>query len=142
MDTTSAVLVHQNDRGLEKTIAFFNKGLEGYEKRHNFIEKHMLALEKILKKFRHLVSNSKIHIMVSHPSVKELLLRKDLNVKKVGCITRVMEYDVDIQVTKFIRGNGLCEQLSNEKTQVIDEVAETVLANQDIPQKNQSERRL
>ena len=69
----------------------------------------MLAIVKSLKKFRHLVSNKNIHLMVGHHSVKEFLLSKDLNEKIVGWITKVMEYDVDIQVTKFVRRKGLCE---------------------------------
>lgn len=49
--------------------------------------------------------------MVSHPIVEEFLLSKDRNDKSVGWITKVMEYDISIQVTKLVRGKGLCEQI-------------------------------
>lgn len=55
--------------------------------------------------------------MVSHPSIKEFLLNKDVNEKRVGWITRVMEYDVQIHVTKLIRGKGLCAQMVEEEEQ-------------------------
>ena len=49
--------------------------------------------------------------MVAHPSVKDFLLNKDLNTKRAGWITKAMEYDIKIKVTKLVRGRGLCEQL-------------------------------
>lgn len=54
-------------------------------------------------------SNNKIHLQVAHPTIKEFLLNKDINDKRAGWITRVIEYDVDIKVTKLVRGKGLCE---------------------------------
>ena len=67
--------------------------------------------------------------MVAHPSVKEFFLSKDLNDKRAGWITRVMEYDVDIQVTKLVRGKGLCEKLANGGAQNIDNIVEAIFAN-------------
>ncbi|KAH9298125.1 hypothetical protein KI387_029807, partial [Taxus chinensis] len=64
-----------------------------------------------LKKFKHLVSNNKVQLLVSHAGVKDFLLNKDLNEKRAGWITRVMEYDIEIKITKLVRGKGLCEQL-------------------------------
>lgn len=48
-------------------------------------------------------------LMVSHPSVKIFLLSKDLSDKRASWVTKVMEYDVKIKVTKLVRGKGLCE---------------------------------
>ena len=67
--------------------------------------------------------------MVAHPSVKEFLLSNNLNGKMTSWITRVMEYDVDIQVTKLYRGKGLCEQLPNGRIQTTDDMVEIILAN-------------
>ncbi|KAH9321415.1 hypothetical protein KI387_016054, partial [Taxus chinensis] len=52
-----------------------------------------------------------VQLLVSHAGVKDFLLNKDLNEKRAGWITRVMEYDIDIKITKLVRGKGLCEQL-------------------------------
>ena len=49
--------------------------------------------------------------MVAHPLVKDVLLNKDLNMKRASWITKAMEYDTDIKVTKLVRGKGLCGQL-------------------------------
>ncbi|KAH9295059.1 hypothetical protein KI387_038647 [Taxus chinensis] len=111
-DTISAILAQQNKEGLEQPVAFFSQGLEEYETRYSFIEKHVLAVIRSLKKFKHLVSNNKIQLLVSHAGVKDFLLNKDLNEKRAGWITRVMEYDIEIKVTKLVCGKGLCEQLA------------------------------
>jgi hypothetical protein len=43
--------------------------------------------------------------------VRDFLLNKDINEKRAGWITKVMEYDVDIKTIKLVRGKGLCEQM-------------------------------
>ena len=62
-----------------------------------------------LKIFRHLLSQSKIQLLVPYASVKDFLLSRDINEKRESWITKVMEYDVDIKITKLVRGKGLCE---------------------------------
>ena len=57
-------------------------------------------------------SNNKIKLLVAHPFVKDFLLNKDLNTKRSGWITKAMEYDIEIKVTKLVRGTGLCEQIA------------------------------
>ena len=42
--------------------------------------------------------------------MKDFLLNKDINEKRVGWITKVMEYDVDIKITKLVIGKGICEE--------------------------------
>ncbi|KAH9313847.1 hypothetical protein KI387_022474, partial [Taxus chinensis] len=100
-----------NEDNDEQPIAFFSQILEDYEVRYSFIEKHVLTVIRSLKKFKHLVSNNKVQLLVSHVGVKDFLLNKDLNEKRAGWITHVMEYDIDIKFTKLVRGKGLREQL-------------------------------
>ena len=89
----------------------------------------MFVVLKSLKKIILIVSNNKFHLTVTHPSMKEFLLSKDIIEKRVGWITCLMEYDVDIQVTKLVRGKGLCKQLAHEKAQTTNDIAEPILAN-------------
>ncbi|KAH9308651.1 hypothetical protein KI387_036562, partial [Taxus chinensis] len=94
-----------------------------------------------LKKFKHLVSNNKVQLLVSHAGVKDFLLNKDLNEKRVGWITRVMEYDVEIKITKMVRGKGLCEKLVLGKQKEVCNEEEAILTVQDShePSGNQEE---
>ena len=90
------VLTQLNDKNEEQPIAFFIEGVEEYEDKYSYVEKQALAVIRSLKKFKHLLSHNKIHLLVPHVSVKDFLLSRDISGKRVGCITKVMEYGVDI----------------------------------------------
>lgn len=107
----SVVLTQLNKETLQHPIAFFSEGLKDYEVKYSYIEKQALVFVRALKKFRHMLSNNRIQLMVPHAIIQEFLLSRDINKKRVGWITRVMEYDVDIKITKLVRGKGLCEKL-------------------------------
>lgn len=83
-----------------------------------------------------MLSNNKINLMVAQPIVKEFLLSNDLSDKRVGWVTKVMEYDVEIKVTKLVRGKGLCEQIYDGVTSDIEHKQEVVLTFQDEEQIN------
>ena len=51
---------------------------------------------RALRKFRHLLSHKKFHLLFPHASVKDFLLSKDISKQRAGWITKVMEYDVVI----------------------------------------------
>ncbi|MDF3681146.1 RNase H-like domain-containing protein, partial [Enterobacter hormaechei] len=91
----SAVLTQTNDKKEEQPIAFFSEGLKEYEDKYSFVEKQTLAVIRALKKFRHLLSQSKIHLLVPHASMEDFFLSKDISEKRAGWITKVVEYDVD-----------------------------------------------
>lgn len=63
-----------------------------------------------LKKFRHMLSNNQIQLLVPQASVKDFLLKKDTSERRARWITKVMEFDLNIKITKLVRGKGLCEQ--------------------------------
>lgn len=84
---------------------------------------------KRLKKFKPLISNNKIHLLVAHPSVKDFLLSKYLNVKRAGWIKKIMEFDVDIKITKLFTGRGLCEQLASTSEDAHKLEIKTILFN-------------
>lgn len=68
-------------------MAFFSQGLKEYKERYSFIEKHVLAIVRSFTKLRQILFNNKIKLLVVHPPVKEFLLSKDLNGKRVGWVT-------------------------------------------------------
>ncbi|KAH9321941.1 hypothetical protein KI387_016580, partial [Taxus chinensis] len=72
-----------------------------------------------------------VQLLVSHAGVKDFLLNKDLNEKRAGWITHVMEYDIEIKITKLVRGKGLCEQLVLGKKKEACNEGEAVLTVQD-----------
>lgn len=58
-----------------------------------------------------MISKNKIQLMVPHASIKEFPLSKDISEERAMWVTRVMEYDVDIKITKIMRGKGFCEHI-------------------------------
>lgn len=66
---------------------FFSQGLKDYEEKYYFVEKHVLVVVRSLKKFKYMLSNNRIKLMVAHPSVKDFFLSKDLNDKRAGWVT-------------------------------------------------------
>jgi hypothetical protein len=51
-DTVAAVLLQENDIGLERPIAYFSRALRDAEVGYNTMEKQAYALVKALKAFR------------------------------------------------------------------------------------------
>jgi hypothetical protein len=49
--------------------------------------------------------------MIPHFSIKYFLWSIYINGKIFGWVTRVMDYDIDIKITKIVRVKGLCEKL-------------------------------
>lgn len=70
------MLVQKNDDDLEEPISFFSRGLEGYEERFSFVEKHVLAVIRSLKKFKPLIQTNKVHFLVAHPSIKDFFVEQ------------------------------------------------------------------
>lgn len=132
VDTISAMLCQQNE-GLEQPMALFSQVLHNHEVKYSFIEKHVFVVVRSLKKFRHMLSNNRIQLLVAHSTVKDFLLNQDINDKCVGWITKVMEFDIDIKVAKLVRGKGLCEQLAENEDSSLKEVedVDAVLNNDD-----------
>lgn len=113
-DASIYVVVTQlNQEGLEQQIAFFNEGLKEYELRYNYVEKQVIIVVSALKKFRHILSNNRSQLLVPHSNVKDFLINKDIGEKRVGWITKVMDYDLDIKIKKLVRGRGLYEQFNS-----------------------------
>lgn len=92
----STVLNQSNDQNEEHPISFFSEGLKEYEDTYSYVEKKSLVVIRASNKFRHLLYHKKIHFLVPHANVKDFILSKDISEKRVGWITKVMEYDVDI----------------------------------------------
>ncbi|KAH9309845.1 hypothetical protein KI387_037756, partial [Taxus chinensis] len=133
-ESISGILTQQNNNLMEQPITFFSQSLKDYEFKYSFIEKQVFAVIRALKKFKHMLSNNKIHLMVSHPGVKEFLLNKEMNEKHAGWITKVMEYDVHIKVTKLVRGKGLCQQLATDMESKSNEDVTLLNTDEDVDQ--------
>ena len=74
---------------------------------------------KWLKKFKHYVSHNKILVFTIHPNVRNYVIQGDLGEGNTGWITKIMEYDIEIKLTKLIRGKALCENIDEASHMII-----------------------
>jgi hypothetical protein len=52
---------------------------------------------------------SRTKIIVPYPTVRNLLVQKELGEKRVNWVTSLQEYDIEIIPTQIFRGQGLCK---------------------------------
>jgi len=69
-------------------------------------------LVKSLKAFRVYVLHSKIIAYVPSTSVKEILIQSDIDGRRSRWITKILEFDLEINPTKLIKGQGLARLLA------------------------------
>ena len=58
------------------------------------------------------VFHSNILAYVPNIAIKEILVQPDSDGKRGRCITKIMEYDIDIKPTKLVKGQGLEKNLA------------------------------
>ena len=106
-------------KGQEKPIAFFSKALKYAPLKYNIIEKQAFALVKALKDFRVYILHSHIIAFVPHSIVKDILTQ-DPDGKRGKWIAVILEYDLEIKPTKFVKGQGLEKNMAESNFQALD----------------------
>ena len=101
--TMAAVLMQKRDDH-ERPIAFFSRAIRDAALKYNIIEKKALALVKALKYFRVYILHSHILAYVPNVAVKDVLVQTDLEGRRGKWIAALLEYDVEINSTKIVKG--------------------------------------
>eukprot|EP00253_Pinus_taeda_P014023 PITA_14023 len=117
--TLAAVLMQTRD-GVERPIAFFSRIIRDGALNYNIIEKQALALIKALKYFQVYILNSHILAYVPNAAVKDVLVQTELEGRRGKWITALLEYDVEIKPTNFIKGQGLAKLMAETNLHVLD----------------------
>jgi hypothetical protein len=103
--------LHKNVEGLEKTISFFSRALRDVEIKYDIMEKQAYALVKSLKDFIFDVLHSKFITYVPSASVKEILIQPNIDGRRSKWISKILEFDLEINPTKLVKGQGLARLL-------------------------------
>jgi hypothetical protein len=90
-------------------IAYYNKTLRDSPLNYDIMEKQTYALVKSLKEFRIYILHSHVVAYVPNNYVKDILTQSDPEEKRGKCIVVLLEYDLDINPTKLIKGQGLAK---------------------------------
>jgi hypothetical protein len=111
-DTMASFLLQKNIEGLEQPISFFSQALRDAEIKYDIMEKHAYSLVKALKAFKVYVLHSKIIAYVPSASVKDILIHPDIDGKRSKWISKILEFDLEINPTKLVKGQGLAKLLA------------------------------
>jgi hypothetical protein len=118
-DIVATVLLQKNVEGLEQPISFFSRALRDAKIKYDIMEKQAYALVKALKSFRVYVFHSKIIAYVPSAAVKEILIQPDIDGRRSRWIAKILEFDLEINPTKLIKGQGLAKLLAEENCRAL-----------------------
>jgi hypothetical protein len=111
-DIVAVVLLQMNVEGMEQPISFFSRALRDAKVKYDIMEKQAYALVKDLKAFRVYVMHSKIIAYVPSASVKDIPIQPDIDGRRSKWISKILEFDLEINPTKLVKGQGLAKLLA------------------------------
>ena len=106
-------MLQKKNQNVEHPIAFFSKVLRDGELKYDIMEKQAYALVKSLKEFRVYVLHSHIIAYVRSNLVTSILTQTNTEGKRSKWIDVLLEYDIEIKPTKFIKGQGLAKMMTD-----------------------------
>ena len=127
--TLSAILMQDNDEGIQELITFMSVPLKNHELKYSQIEKHAFAVVRALKFFWLYILHSHSIIFVPDVVVKSVLTQQDVGCNVKGAwVAKTQEYDIEIKPTKIVRGNAMCKVIAENKiTEELEELGENQL---------------
>ena len=88
--------------------------------KYNITEKQAFALVKAIKDFRVYILHSHIIAFVPNTVVKDIFTQIDPNLKRGKWIAIILEYDIEIKITKLIKGKGLKKLMVESNFHALD----------------------
>jgi hypothetical protein len=104
-------LLQKNVEGLEQPISFFSRALRDAEVKYDIMEKQAYALVKSLKSFRVYVFAFKNHCICPFSFCEGHSYSADIDGRRSKWIAKILEFDLEINPTKLVKGQGLAKLL-------------------------------
>jgi hypothetical protein len=117
--TIVGVLLQRDEHNFERPIAYYNRTLRDSPLKYDIMEKQAYALVKSLKEFRIYILHSHVVAYVPNNSVKDILTQSDPEGKRGKWIVVLLEYDLEINPTKLIKGQGLAKLMTQSNYDVL-----------------------
>jgi hypothetical protein len=83
------------------------------------MEKQAYALVKALKPFRVYVLHSRVNAYDPSASVKDILIQPDIDGRRGKWIAKILEFDLEINPTKLVKGQGLAKMLAESNCKAL-----------------------
>lgn len=112
--TIVEVLLQNNDEGFEQPIPFFRKSLQSTKLKYDATEKQAYALVKAIKNFRPYFIGDTIVAYVPTTTVKDIFTQQETTGFWCRWINKIQEFNIDIQITKWVRGQGLAKLMAEK----------------------------
>jgi hypothetical protein len=117
--TIVGILLQKDNQNFENPITYFNRTLRDSPLRYDIMEKQAYSLVKSLKEFRTYILHSRIISYMPSNSFKDILTQPDPEGRRGKWITVMMEYDLEINPTNFIKGQGLAKLMAHSNCDVL-----------------------
>src|SRR5271156_1302278 len=102
--TIAAILLQKDEQGFEHPIAFYSRSLQAAELNYDINEKQAYALVKAVKSFRPYLVGAKVLAYVPNAAVKDIFRQSEVTGRRCRWVNQIQEFDIEIQITKIIRG--------------------------------------
>jgi hypothetical protein len=117
------VLTQKNVENNEIPISFMSSSFKGEELNHPTVDQQAYVVFMELKHFIPYLLKSRVKVIVPYPTVRNMLVQKELEEKRANWMTSLQEYDLKIVPAQIVIGQGLCksvvdsvEMLENQPT--------------------------
>lgn len=101
-DTTFAAVLTQKMKDKQVTpIAFMSSGLQGAKLMYLDIDKKAYVVYKVVKHFKPYLLKSHTKVIVPHPSIRSLMVQKEVGDKRGNWITALQEYELEIKTDQI-----------------------------------------
>lgn len=129
-ETIVVVLLQKNSEGFEQPITFFSRALRYANLKYILMENQAYALVESLKYFRVYIFHSQIIAYLPSPTIRDILIQLDNEGKRGGWIANFLEYDLEINPTKLIKGQVLALLLEESNCKALEINYVTYINNQ------------
>ena len=80
--------------------------------KYDITEKKAYALVNIVKTFRCYLVNATVVAFVPTATVKNIFSQQEISRRRCRWVNRIQEFNIDIQVTKLVRGQRLAKLMT------------------------------
>ena len=112
-------MLQKDDECLDHPISFFSKTLRDVELKYDSIEKQAYSLIKSLKSFRVYILHAKVLAYVPSATIKDVLTQPDIDGKRAKWISKLIQFDIEVNPTKLLKGQGLAQLMAKENCDLL-----------------------
>eukprot|EP00253_Pinus_taeda_P035673 PITA_35673 len=131
-DMTIAMVLVQEDNGIEHPIYYLNRNLNDTEIKYSYVEKLALAAVQAIQKFRHYVLFKKTTILSDCNPMTYILSRQLLGGKYSKWIEILQEFDLELKKSKSKRALVFTELLCDLPSSSNDATSEEAIVDENL----------